>query len=272
MQCFCYSQGNSESGFHFLPWEEGVETSIICWFKAIFYVLTECFAGDLKDSINPLFTWEEGKNIFFSQHFLGKLHKAQQLLRTTLQHCSGFPWALVHKYGPPLGKRLLHPPWNKNLIEFSWDKMSVMALLQMHRYSVCPHQAIEMGFHLGCRLGFVHDHVPSNQLSYCDLAEIYYLFFSNTSQCTYKPFNLLIHCWFWPCVFWISAFSFLPETPTLLTARAIWCFLSFRPEEELNNSLWGWCWYHFLQWHLQTCLSDQDCFKFVLVHRIQGKK
>ena len=33
------------------------------------------------------------------------------------------------------------------------------------------------GFHLGCCLRFVHENVPSNQLSYCDLAEIYYLFF-----------------------------------------------------------------------------------------------
>lgn len=55
--------------------------------------------------------------------------------------------------------------------------MFVMADLQMHMCSVHPHQDSEMGFHLDCCLGFVHENVPSNQLSSCDLAEIYYLFF-----------------------------------------------------------------------------------------------
>lgn len=54
--------------------------------------------------------------------------------------------------------------------------MFIMADLQMHIYSVHPHQDSKMSFHLGY-LGFVHENVPSNQLSYCDLAEIYNLFF-----------------------------------------------------------------------------------------------
>lgn len=95
-----------------------------------------------------------------------------------------------------------------------------------------------------------------------------YSFVSHLLICKFKI--SLILGWFWPTVFWISAFSLLPETPTLLTARAIWCFLSFRPEEELNNSFWGWFWYHFLHWHLQTCLSDREHFRFVLLWRLQG--
>lgn len=51
--------------------------------------------------------------------------------------------------------------------------MFVMADLQMHTYSVHLHQDSKMSFHLG----FVHENVPSSQLSYCDLAEIYNLFF-----------------------------------------------------------------------------------------------
>lgn len=45
--------------------EEGVETSIVYWLKAIVYVLTECFAGDGKDLINLVFTWEKGKKCGF---------------------------------------------------------------------------------------------------------------------------------------------------------------------------------------------------------------
>lgn len=84
-------------------------------------------------------------------------------------------------------------------------------------------------------LGFGDKNVPGNQLLYCDLAEIYYLLFPVQVNALALQFTRLLLILAF--AFWISAFSFLPETPALLTARATWCFLSFQPEEEWNNSL-----------------------------------
>lgn len=92
-----------------------------------------------------------------------------------------------------------------------------MADLQMHMYSVHLHQDSKMSFHLGCYLGFVHENEPSNQLSYCDLAEIYNLFFPIQVDAHTSPSIYSFIADFGP-VSWISAFSFLPEMPTLLTA------------------------------------------------------
>lgn len=53
-----------------------------------------------------------------------------------------------------------------------------MGALQMHMYSVHPHQDSEIGFHLGYCLGFVDKNMLGNHLLCCDLAEIYYLLFA----------------------------------------------------------------------------------------------
>lgn len=58
--------------------------------------------------------------------------------------------------------------------------------------------------------------MPGNQLLYCDLAEIYYLLFPVQVNALALQFTCLLLILAF--AFWISAFSFLPETPALLSS------------------------------------------------------
>lgn len=149
--------------------------------------------------------------------------------------------------------------------------MFIMAELQTRMYSVHLHQDSKMGFHLGSCLGIVHENVPSNQLSYCDLAEIYYLFFPIQVNAHTSPSIYSFIADFGPVSFGFLLFHSFLRRPLYWQLEPFGVFF-LSGQKKLNNSLWGWCWYHFLQWHLQTCLSDQEHFRFVSVHRLQGKK